>query len=210
MGSPLRCALVDHGAQLFVGELERVVAGHDLDQVGAAAHLLAHGAAHLVGAAGLAAAPVGVAAGLDDGLAADEQARAGEDALGHGLLGKEVGLVHAQVAHGGDAGAQADEHVAGGLVGADLGRVVHRLPRQVVDAVPGEMGVAVDQPGQDGAAGRLAAVAALAEVGGAADGRDLAALDFDKAVFDDLVADAGQDAADAGSPARPAGRTSGG
>ena len=42
--------LVDDRLQLLVGELERVVAGHDLDQIGAALHLLAHGAAHLVGA----------------------------------------------------------------------------------------------------------------------------------------------------------------
>ena len=79
--------LVDDRRQFLVGEFERVVAGHDLDEIGAAAHLLAHGAAHLVGAAGLAAAPVGVPAGLDDRLAADEQPRPGENALRDRLLG---------------------------------------------------------------------------------------------------------------------------
>ena len=90
-GQAVAVALVDDRGQFLVGELQRVVAGHDLDQVGAAAHLLAHGAAHLVGAARLAAAPVGVPAGLDDRLAADEQARSGKDALFDRLLGKEVG-----------------------------------------------------------------------------------------------------------------------
>ena len=68
IGQAVAVRLVDHRLQLGVGELERVVAGHDLDEVGAALDLLAHGAAHLVGARGLAADPVGVAAGLDDGI----------------------------------------------------------------------------------------------------------------------------------------------
>ena len=67
-GQAVAMRLVDDRRQLLVGELERVVAGHDLDEIGAAAHLLAHGAAHLVGAARLAAAPVGVPTGLDDRL----------------------------------------------------------------------------------------------------------------------------------------------
>jgi hypothetical protein len=63
--------LVDHGVQFFVSELQRVVAGHDLDQVSPALDLLAHRAAHLVRAGGFAADPVGVPAGLDDRRPAD-------------------------------------------------------------------------------------------------------------------------------------------
>jgi hypothetical protein len=145
---PVAVALVDHGRELLVGELEAVVAAHDLDQVRAAAHLFAHRAPHLVGAGGLAAAPVGVAAGLHDRLAGDQDPRAGEDALLERLLGEQVAGVHPQVAHERDAGAQRLEHVGRRLVGADLGGVVHRLPREVVDAVPRQVGVRVDQPGR--------------------------------------------------------------
>ena len=65
--------------------------------------------------------------GLDDRLAGNQQPRSGEDPLLDRLLGEDIGGVHAQVAHGGDAGSEADQHVAGRLVSADLGAVVHRL-----------------------------------------------------------------------------------
>ena len=97
---PVTVSLVDDRVELFVRELERVVAAHDLDQVGAAANLLAHRTTHLVGARRLAATPVRVAAGLHDRLSADEQLRPLEDALGDRLLREEAGLVHAQVADG--------------------------------------------------------------------------------------------------------------
>ena len=106
-GETVAMRLVDDRRQLLVGEFERVVARHDLDEIGAAAHLLAHRAAHLVGAARLAAAPIGMPAGLDDRLAADQQPRPGENALRDRLLGEEVGLVHAQVAEGRDARPQS-------------------------------------------------------------------------------------------------------
>ena len=89
-------AFVDHRLQLLVGEFQRVVASHDLDQVGTAAHLFAHRAAHLVGTRRLAADPVGVATGLDDRVAADLQAGAGKDALLDRLLGIKVQVVKAR------------------------------------------------------------------------------------------------------------------
>ena len=87
---PVPVGLVDDRVELLVGELEPVVAAHDLDQVGAVADLVAHGATHLVRPRRLAAAPVGVAAGLDDRLAADPQLRPVEDALRDRLLREEA------------------------------------------------------------------------------------------------------------------------
>lgn len=45
-GQTMAMALVNDRSELFVCELKRVVASHNLDQISAAAHLLAHGAAH--------------------------------------------------------------------------------------------------------------------------------------------------------------------
>ena len=73
-GQAVAMGLVNDGAQFGVGEFDGVVAGHDLDEVGAVFDLIAHGPAHLVRSAGFAAAPVGMAAGLHDGFAGDEQA----------------------------------------------------------------------------------------------------------------------------------------
>ncbi len=142
--------LVNHGLQFGVGEFQRIVTAHDLDQVGPAAHLFADGPAHLVRPAGLATTPVGVSASLNDRLTGDEQARAGENALFYRLLGEEIGLIHAQVAHQGDPRPQTLEHIGRRLVRADLWRIVHRLPGQVVNAVPGQVRVRVDQAGQEG------------------------------------------------------------
>ena len=153
-GQPAPVRLVDDGLEFLIGELQQVVAHHDLDQVGAGLHLLPHGAPHLVRPGGLAAAPVGVAAGLHDRLGADQQARAREHPLLHRLLGELAAPVHPQVAHHRDSAAQVRQHVGRRLVGADLGRVVHRLCGEVVDPVPGQVGVAVDQAGQDRSARR--------------------------------------------------------
>ncbi len=154
-GEPVPVRLVDDRVQLLVGELEGVVARHDLDEVRAAADLLADGPAHLVGAARLAADPVRVPPRLDDRRAADLQARAREDTLLDGLLREEVHVVEAEVADHGDPGAQALEHVAGRLEGRDRTGVVHRLARQVVDPVPVEMRVTVDEARHQGAVGLL-------------------------------------------------------
>ena len=78
--------LVDDGGQFFIGKLQRVMAGHDLDQISPALDLLAHGAAHLVGPARLAAHPVGMPAGLDDGVAADLEPWPWENPLFNGLF----------------------------------------------------------------------------------------------------------------------------
>ena len=185
--------LIDHSFQLGVGELEQIVAAHDLDQVGAAAHLVAHGAAHLIGARSLTAAPVGMAARLYDGLTGDIEARTGEDALLHRLLGREVGLVHAQVAEGGDTGAQRNEHVGGAFVGADFDAVVERLVGQIVDPVPGKVGMVLEQAGQDVYRLFPRLACGCSQVLGAADGLDLSVLNLNEAIFDDLIADTCED-----------------
>ena len=97
---------VNHGVQFIVGEFVEVVAGHDLDQVSPAAHLFAHGPPHFKGAAGFVAGPVGVPSRLHNRSTAGEYAWAGKNPLFDGLFGKQIGLVHAQVAHGGDACTQ--------------------------------------------------------------------------------------------------------
>jgi hypothetical protein len=129
-----------------------------------------------------------VTAGLDDAFTGNEQARAREDALSHGLLCKQVGIVDAEVAHQRDAGAQRLEHVAGGLVGADFRSVVHGLERKLVDAVPAQVTVRLDEARQQSLAMRVmdfCALGRLAEVGAGADADDLAALHLDEAVLDD-------------------------
>ena len=78
--------LVDHGLELFIGELEGVVARHDLDEVGATLNLFTYRSAHLVGSACFPTHPVRVATGLDDCRAAHLQSRARNDALLDGLL----------------------------------------------------------------------------------------------------------------------------
>ena len=182
--------LVDDGLELLVGELQEVVAHHDLDEVGPVLDLVAHGAPHLVGAGGLPAAPVGMAAGLDDRLGDNQQARAREHPLFHRLLGEGPAPVHPQVAHQGDSRSQAGEHVGGRLVGADLGRVSERLGGQVVDAVPGQVRVAVDQPGQDGPARFHHRAPIPCGPAAFSDRRDHAVLKGHMTVFDHLAPDA--------------------
>ena len=186
---------VDDGFQFGIREFQRVVAGHNLDEIRAGPHLFAYGAPHFVRPAGLAAAPIGVAARLHDRLAGNEQARTGKDALLHRLLGVNVGLVHAQIPDRRHPGPQADPHVAGGLVGADLRRVVQRLARQIVNAVPRQMRMAVEQAGQQRPARGLHVLRARAEVGDGAHGGKAAVPDFHEAVRDGFVADACQDQA---------------
>src|SRR5215217_922649 len=194
-GEAIAMGFVDDGFEFGIGEFERVVAGHDLDQIRAALDLVAYRPAHFIGARGLAADPIGVAAGLDDAFAGDEEARAGEEALGDGLLGEEIGIVDAEIAHQRHAGAERFQHVSGGLIGADLRRVVHGLEGQFMDPVPGEVSVRLDQAGHDGlAAGVYDIKIGVAEVGRLADADDLAAADFDETILDDLVSNGGDDA----------------
>ena len=70
-GQAISMRLVDDRAQLIVGELQQVVATHDLDQIGAALYLVTDRAPHFIGAAGFAAAPKRMAAGLYDRFAGD-------------------------------------------------------------------------------------------------------------------------------------------
>ena len=92
-------------------ELDRARAGrHDLDEVGAVAHLLAHRLADLVGAVGLAVhagEEAAARAGGRDDPAAGEHARAVEGAVAHRLarLDEQV-VVAADVAERRDAHAQ--------------------------------------------------------------------------------------------------------
>ena len=102
-GESITVRLVDHGFQFFVGHLQGVVVGHDLDQVGPAPDLISHGSAHFVGTAGLAASPIGMPARLDDGLAGDQEPWAWEDSLLDRLLRVDIGSPHAEVADQGYA-----------------------------------------------------------------------------------------------------------
>ena len=143
-GTLVLMRLVDDRFELGVGELDVVMARHDLDEVGSPHDLLAHRAPHLVGPRRLPAAPVGVSAGLSDGFAADEEPRPRKDALLDRLLREESRLVHAQIADGRRAGLQRVQHVRGALVRAHLGRVMEGLVGEIVDAVPAQVRVGVD------------------------------------------------------------------
>ena len=185
---------VDDGFELRVGQLEIVVVRHDLDEVGAVHHLLAHRATHLVRARRFAAAPIGMAAGLGDGFAADEKARAGKDALLDGLLREVAALVHPQLAYRCRSRPQGREHVGGAFIGADLRRIVKGLMSKVVDAVPAKVRVRVDDAGEDRPRRFdhfvLVRTFGQACVGVGAYVLDDAVSNLDVTVFDDVVADA--------------------
>ena len=183
-GQAVPVGFVDDRVEFLVGELQRVVARHDLDEVCASSHLLPHRTAHLIRPRCFPAYPVGMAAGLDDGRTANLQARPGEHALLHRLFREQVHVVEAQVPHHSDAGPQALQHVAGSFEGGDGAGVVHGLAGQVVDSVPVEMGVAVDQPGHDGAPRLLYGRCRIAQVGALAHRSDLAVTNFDEAFVD--------------------------
>ena len=135
--------------QLVVGEFQRVVARHDLDQISPALDLITHGAAHLVGTAGFAADPVGMAAGLDDAFAGHQKARSRKDALRDGLLGKEVGVVDTPRSR-----TKVYSLHAGILACCPRpcrhefpGASIHALLAELVDPVPAEVCVAVHHAG---------------------------------------------------------------
>ena len=121
--------LVDRELRAFerIGRAGDAAAGHDLDLVGAVAHLLAHRAPHLADAVGdradqaqpgagaehLARAHalgphVGMAAGLADREAGDEQPRALEQPARHRLLQPEIGA--RRIAHRREAAVQHALH----------------------------------------------------------------------------------------------------
>jgi hypothetical protein len=201
--------LLHGGGDLLAGELGvgHVVAvrgapapGHHLDLVGTGPQHLAGGPPDLVGAIGddtgpddpveqhrglalVAAAQVGVPAGLGERAVRHQQPGTGHQPALDG--GPEAGVGEPGVADGREALAQGR-----GQLGEDL-RGVHRA-RDVVQPVQvvggGQVGVGVDQPGQDGA------TRAVDDVGVAGRGRarahagDAAVLDADPGVGHRLAA----------------------
>ena len=166
--------LLDGGGDLLDRELQRfqrvvgrgdAAGDHQLHLVGALAHLLAGGLAHLVRAVGDAAdehhavaaetgrADVGaavavvVAAGRTDRAAGDEEARARDQARFDGGLGPPVGA--AGIAHGGEAAIEHALQAPGGARHHQRQR--HRLHAVDVDLAVMGMDVAVDQARHQGA-----------------------------------------------------------
>ncbi len=158
-----------HLARAVLQAVERVVGRrdtarhHDLDLVGALAHLFAHGAAHLVGPVGQrqreghgiaaaarrravgAPARVAVAARGADGAPGDEQARAGQEPALDRRLDAPVGP--ARVAHGGEAAVDHAAHQRRGARGHERERDVLEVPDVHLAQV--HVHVAVDQPGHE-------------------------------------------------------------
>src|SRR5581483_11834687 len=82
-------------------------------------------------------------------------------------------------------------HVGGRFIGGDLRGVLERLRREVVGAVPGEVGVVVEEAGHNCLArglGDRSAVAARSQVGAATNTGDLAVLNPDEPVLDQATA----------------------
>ena len=130
---------------------------------------------------GVVADGVFVAAEDVDGVAADAQARAGDEALVDGVANGGVGRAGAFGAHvalGGEAGQEVG---LGGLLGED-GAPGNRLfdGLQVFSAgMQEEMDVGVDEAGEQSGVAEVDDLCALRMVDGCADGADAVALDED-------------------------------
>ena len=172
---------IDGGGEFFGRELLRLriaavgedgAAGEEFDVVGAVVGELANFLADFPRAVGLAVAEipgesdVGSEAGHGAGAAGDgdvgsgdEHARADDVAFGDGVAESDVveRAVDADVAHGGEAGVESHARVGDGLEG-HFGGGVHELVARIdvagVRAV-GEVGVAVDEAGEDGGVGEV-------------------------------------------------------
>jgi hypothetical protein len=179
------------GGDLFLGELDGAgllafrrqhgAGGHDLDQVGALGELPAgrrHDGIGPVAEVVHAGVVVGAAGGDRQQLAGQVEARgrelAGRGRLAHGHLGV---VPAAHVAHRGEAGQQSALGRLGGLQG-DQGILA---PSRFVDVrAPGRHGqvhMAIDQPGQQPAAGQVDHPHALGGGGLAGDLDDPLVLD---------------------------------
>ena len=201
-----RLGLLDGGADLLDGELDAVdpvggrgdaAAEHELDVVRAAADLLARGAAHLGHAVAdpaahghgvgrlerhaPAGALVGVAAGLGERLAAEDEARPGEQPLLDGLGEAPIGA--ADVAHGGEAALEHPAQDAGGVGGDVVGRPLGL--RREVGRGGGDVDVAVDQAGHQRAAADVDRSGIAGAHAAPADLQDALALDEDRLVGDE-------------------------
>ena len=131
------------------------MAGHDFDEISPSSHLFPDSAPHLIRSAGLPTNPIGVPSRLDDGCSTDLQSWSRKDSLLHRLFGKEVHFVEPEVPDHGDSRTQALEHVSGSFEGRDGAWVVHGLASQIVNPVPVEVRMTVDEPRHEGSTGFL-------------------------------------------------------
>jgi len=153
------------GAGAVLAQIEHAASAGNLDEVGPALELFAHGLAALVGPVGEVYGATGlhhlvfveavgfvhVAAGGRNGHARRVDARARHQALGHGFAQAGVHARAAAVAHRGEAGAQRGQGVALGPVG-HVGRVEgEALAEAVAAGARLEVHVGVNQAGQHGA-----------------------------------------------------------
>ncbi len=172
---------VDGGGEFFGSELLRLriaavredgAAGENFDVVGAVVRELADALADFPRAVGLAVAEIpgksdvgreaghgAGAAGDGDVGSGDEHARADDVAFCDGVAQSDVGerAIDADVAHGGEAGFEEDARVGNGLERHFCGGVfelVDRIDVALLRAV-GEVGVAVDEAGEDGGVGEV-------------------------------------------------------
>jgi hypothetical protein len=147
------------GARI-VAERQHAAGGAYLDDVGAVLDVAARDLERFIHAIGHAErgdlvfgrvhGVVAVAAGDAEWRAGGEDARAGHVAVVDGVAQADVGVVvGADVADGGEAGAQRGQRI----LGADQRHARHRLGDQAVAGVfgrAGDVGVGVDQAGQQG------------------------------------------------------------
>ena len=130
--------------------------GHDLDVVGSLVHQPPHRAADLLLAVGDLVAHVEVAPGAGDRAAADQHLRSRDVPPPQSFLEGEADPVAGPVlAQGGDAGVQVAAQVHGADERHGLVALAEGLAVGAAVAGQAEMGVAVDQPGGQTAAGQV-------------------------------------------------------
>ena len=200
--------LFDRGGQLRLGVLVgRVQDAVDhavgpglvnLDEVGAFLVLPADDLDELVGGVGVVGVGEHVLRGVEvdgvlvaaqnvDGVAADAQARAGNEALVDGVADGGVGracALGAHVALGGEAGHEIGLGGLSGEEGAPGNRLLDGL--QILSAgMQKEMHVSVDEAGEQRGVAEVDDLCALRMVDGCADGADALALDENLAGLED-------------------------
>ncbi len=128
-------------------------------------------------------------AGDGDVGAGDEHARADDVAFGDGVAQGDVGerAVDADIADGGEAGFEEDTSVGDGLerhFGASVFELIDGIDVALLGAV-GEVGVAVDQAGEDGEGGEVDGLGGRRDWEIGADCGDFAVGDEDDLVGED-------------------------